>query len=167
MWAQHASYVDGQKAHLRQLFLTKNDVLCREVERSFNNMGLAWRKRRVPGSGNISAESSGDSEGIGNSKLTKFVNSSEWLEALDVELPGDSFFSPQELEKRVDDRKQKDTVIKGVEELLSEETSADIDTLSSSRLEMKFPMFRKLWRKIRSGSGSQLDSVLVWREIKS
>ncbi|KAL7553044.1 hypothetical protein ACHAWF_016289 [Thalassiosira exigua] len=159
MWAQYAA--SGQ-ADLRQLFLTKNDVLCREVERSFNNMGLAWRKRQVSSSRNDEREETDE----GGSKLTKFMTSSEWLEALDVLLPGDSFFSPAELEQRIDDRKERDTVTRGVEALLSEESFACREE-TFLRQEITFITFRKLWRKIRSGSGSQMDSIIVWREIKS
>ncbi|KAL3765025.1 hypothetical protein ACHAW5_004284 [Stephanodiscus triporus] len=99
---------------LRQLFLTKNDVLCREVERSFNNMGLAWRKRCGAASNkNACTGEVGSVTGLVNSKLTKFMTSSEWLEALDMLLPGQKFFSPQEIEQRSDERKLKDTVTRG------------------------------------------------------
>ncbi|KAL7553719.1 hypothetical protein ACHAWF_017047, partial [Thalassiosira exigua] len=181
MWAQHASNVDGTKAQLRQLFLTKNDVLCREVERSFKNMskylwyptaelycvllstygiptvGLAWRRRRDP------STDSGSSE---DSKLTRFMTSSLWLETLDAELPGEPYFTHLEREQRAEDRKANDTVLKGVEAFLSEETRTERE-VHNLRQEMAFPIFRRLWRRIKSGSGSQLDSVLVWREIKS
>ena len=41
VWAQYTEYLNGQHgARPRQLFVTKNDVLCREVKRSFNNVGL-------------------------------------------------------------------------------------------------------------------------------
>ncbi|KAL7464619.1 hypothetical protein ACHAXS_004955, partial [Conticribra weissflogii] len=38
---------------------------------------------------------------------------------------------------------------------------------SHHRQEITFSTFRVLWRKIRSGTKSQMDSVLVWKEIKS
>ncbi len=39
MWAQYHHYIDGQHgARPRQLFLTKNDVLCREVKVSTGQM---------------------------------------------------------------------------------------------------------------------------------
>ena len=162
MWAQYAQYMDGQQgSQPRQLFLTKNDVLCREVERSFNNMGLAWRKRVGPES--FDKEKKEDSD---RANVAKFLTSSEWLDALELSLPGNSFFSPSELEQRVDRRKQKDSVTKGVEDLLAGETMSEKD-ISSCRSEMTFVIFRKLWRKIRSGSGSQMDCTMVWREIKS
>ncbi len=53
MWAQYAAYLDNSEGpQPNQLFVTKNDVLRREVQRSFKNMGLAWRRRseKVPNS---------------------------------------------------------------------------------------------------------------------
>ena len=167
MWAQCASNTGGDAAPLRQLFLTKNDVLCREVERSFNNMGLAWIKRQGPDSRKVDVDGGTSlNNDTDQSKSTRFMTSNEWLEALDVLLPGQPFFTPQELEQRNDDRRQKDTVTKGVEALLSGETNIE-KVNTALREELSFPTFRKLWRKIRSGSGSQMDCTIVWREIKS
>lgn len=157
MWAQHASSAgEEEETQLRQLFLTKNDVLCREVERSFGNMGLAWKRRGVDDSNPEEYQS----------KQTHFVTSSEWLEALDNELPGERFFTQQELEQRIDDRKQMDAVTKGVESLLSEGMSIEREK-SSCRQELTYAQFRKMWRRIKSGSGSNLEPLIVYREIKS
>ena len=137
--------------------LTPNlKVLCREVERSFKNMGLAWRKR---GAGTIDVR---DTE-----EKPKFITSAEWLDRLDVELPGDRFFTGVELKQRLDKRKHNDAVTQGIEALLSEENVGKVSDTTSQREEMTFPIFRRLWRKIRSGSGSQIDGTMVWREIKS
>ena len=169
MWAQYASYFDGvQNTQPRQLFLTKNDVLCREVERSFKNMGLAWRKRSTknPSKLHLKEDIIRKEEQHQESKLPIFLTSSEWLDILDAELPGDHFFTPFELEQRAEIRKEKDSVTKGVETWLSDETD-DGKAATITRQEMTFVVFRKLWRKIRSGTRSQMDSVLVWKEIKS
>ena len=157
MWAQYTEYIDGQHgARPRQLFLTKNDVLCREVQRSFNNMGLAWRKRHDPNASTPKEVRAED--------RPKFLNSSEWLDALNVELLGEPFFTKYKLKQRFSNRKDEDSVTKGIEPLLSEE-NIDKRTTSTFCHEMPFTIFRKLWKKIRSGS--QMDSVIVWREIKS
>ncbi|EJK77940.1 hypothetical protein THAOC_00191 [Thalassiosira oceanica] len=156
MWAQYASYADvSQGPRPRQLFVTKNEVLCREVERSFRNMGLAWLKR---GASTID---------VREEDKPKFITSAEWLDRLDVELPGDRFFTGVELKQRLDKRKHNDAVTKGIEALLSEENVGDVSDSTSHREEMTFLVFRRLWRKIRSGSGSQIDGTMVWREIKS
>ena len=161
MWAQYTQYIDGQHgARPRQLFVTKNDVLCREVKRSFNNMGLAWRKRRDVTSDVV------DDKVDAEESQPNFLTSSEWLDALDASLPGQSFFTKVELKQRFDNRKNKDSVTKGIEALLSEEFEDD-STTATSRQEVTYTVFRKMWRKIKSGSGSQMDCTMVWREIKS
>jgi len=89
MWAQHTAYTNGLNgSHPRQLFLTKNDMLCREVKRSFNNMGLAWAKRHDPN--NISPAQA-------ETERPTFFTASEWFNALDASLPGQTFFTKHEL----------------------------------------------------------------------
>ena len=160
MWAQ---YVDRQQDTCpRQLFLTKNDVLCREVKRSFNNMGLAWKRRhdqQAPATAEVRVEESVE---------PKFLTSSEFLDALDVELPGTPFFTKHELKQRFNNRKDKDSVTKGIEAFLSKENAVEAAALPL-RQEMTFPVFMELWDKIQAQSGldSQIDCVIVWREIKS
>ena len=164
MWAQYNAYVDGQHgARPRQLFLTKNDVLCREVKRSFNNMGLAWKKRS-----DATTTTASEDRTKAEESRPKFLTSSEWLDALDALLPGQTFFTKYELKQRIDNRKNKDSVTKDIETLLSEEIEDEKDTTNTAfRQEMTYAVFRKLWRKIRSGSGSQMECTIVWREIKS
>ena len=164
LWAQHNAYynsrVKGER--LRQLFLTKNDLLCREVKRSFNNMGLAWAKRTSPAEGNIEEE---------EEERPQFFTSSEWFDGLDAALPGQSFFSKYELQQRINSRKHNDSVTKEIEELLSNdntevgELGKGVSTTKVLRQEMTYLVFRKLWRKIRSGS--DMECTIVWREIKS
>lgn len=131
-------------------------------------MGLAWRKRCGTASNkNAYRGEVGSVTGLVNSKLTKFMTSSEWLEALDILLPGQKFFSPLEIEQRSDERKLKDTVTRGVEALLCEE-QRNIELKDGFlRQELTFPVFRKFWRKISSGSCLNMDCTIVWREIKS
>ncbi len=49
MWASFMAYTDDcnmNKMQPKQLFITKNPVLRDEVEKSFWNMGLAFKKRK-------------------------------------------------------------------------------------------------------------------------
>mmetsp|Transcript_12027 Transcript_12027/g.24053 ORF Transcript_12027/g.24053 Transcript_12027/m.24053 type:complete len:3243 (+) Transcript_12027:98-9826(+) len=166
MWAQYASYLDDSKGpQPNQLFVTKNDVLRREVQRSFKNMGMAWRRRseEFKNNGNSITKSSKNQD----VKLPEFLTSSEWLDILDAELPGERFFTDHERESRNENRKLKDSVSTGVETWLSGGIESEKRLSSHHRQEMTFSVFRKLWRKIRSGTTSQMDSVLVWKEIKS
>eukprot|EP00985_Skeletonema_marinoi_P021962 scaffold13734_cov129-Skeletonema_marinoi.AAC.1 len=163
MWAQYHEYRQ-QGTRPKQMFLTKNEVLCREVQRSFNNMGRAWRKRIET---NDPAAIEPDWATITDAEKPEFLTSSEWLEALDVVLPGEQFFTQFELKRRVDTRKEKDSVTKGIEDYL---TGRDVDEIVSTegRDEMNFPKFLKLWkRKLRGSRRSSLNEAIVWREIKS
>jgi hypothetical protein len=174
LWAQHTAYYNSRVkgARPRQLFLTKNDLLCREVKRSFNNMGLAWAKRHdsSPTEGNIE-EAEGNIVEEEEEERPQFFTSSEWFDALDAALPGQSFFSKYELQQRINSRKHNDSVTKEIEELLSNdnaevgELDKGVSTTKVLRQEMTYLVFRKLWRKIRSGS--DMECTIVWREIKS
>lgn len=168
MWAQYAQYADKEQGSCpRQLFLTKNRILRNEVKRSFRNMGLAWRKRTTDTKG---ADGTSTDQVNNIEQESKFLTSREWLSKLDAELPGQSFFTPLELEQRLDDQNQTvDAVTKEVEDLLTVTDTSIVgkDKSAIIRQEMTYVTFRKLWKKIRSGSGSQLDSTIVWREIKS
>ena len=150
MFAQHASTIDQETNAPRQLFLTKNPVLCNEVQRSFGNMGLAWRKLQK-------THDNSDS-----TTPPKFLTSNQWLHALDVELPGERFFTTEELVQRVDGCEQ-DFIANKVEDLLANVTRGEAKAVV--RQEMTYTVFRKLWRKIHSGS--KMDCTIVWREIKS
>lgn len=162
MWAQYHEYRQKDK-HPRQLFLTKNEILAREVQRSFNNMGRAWRKRIET---NDPAAIEPDWSTITDAEKPKFLTSSEWLEELDVVLPGEHFFSQFELKKRIENRKEKDSVTKGIEDYLSGRDADEI-VAADGREEMDFHKFLKLWKRKLRSSRSSLDSAIVWREIKS
>ena len=126
-------------------------------------MGLAWRKRSK---GTSTQDITNPKEEI-SSNSPKFMTSSDWLDLLDEHLPGDPFFTTHEREQRRDGRKEKDTVMAGIEEFLSEEVDV-AKHCSIVRQEMTFHSFRrKVWRKIKGGVCTQLDAVLVWREIIS
>eukprot|EP00956_Cyclotella_meneghiniana_P007880 scaffold10483_cov65-Cyclotella_meneghiniana.AAC.4 len=96
IWAQWISSSETCEQP-RQVFLTKNNVLCNEVQRSFNNMGLAWHKR--------TQDSAAPLSGGKPDNAPKFMTSSEWLDLLDEELLGESFFTPHEREQRQEMRK--------------------------------------------------------------
>ena len=170
MWAQHTAYKNGLNgSRPRQLFLTKNDMLCREVKRSFNNMGLAWAKRDDPNNINPAEVDNAGEKPI-------FFTASEWFDTLDALLPGQTFFTKYELQQRVNARKYKDGVTKEIEAWLSEESVVDSKLANrevgstkqrTCRPLLTFTVFHRLWRKIRSSSGSEMDCTMVFREIKS
>lgn len=77
------AYVDEKasgKKRPKQLFVTKNPVLREEVEKSFWNMGQAYRKRA-----NFDAQETIDDEDQDEHYRERnplFLTSSEWLEIL-------------------------------------------------------------------------------------
>eukprot|EP00978_Attheya_sp_CCMP212_P044437 scaffold310376_cov33-Attheya_sp.AAC.1 len=166
----------SQTAQPRQIFVTKNDVLRNEVEKSFNNMGLAWQRRsdtnQKSGSDNQHIVEPYNTEDVPNkrgwTKFPLFLTSSEWLEILDTELPEKSFFTPTEIEQRSDNRKEDDDVHRGMEEFFAgDNKSNNDDGKLTNREEMTYDAFKKLWCKINSRTKTTLDPALVWLEIKS
>jgi hypothetical protein len=105
-----------------------------------------------------------------------FFTASEWFDALDASLPGQTF-TKHELQQRLNGRKYKDSsVTKEIEAWLSEENVVDgmlanreVGTTNqrTCRQFLTFAVFRKLWRKIRSSSGSEMECTMAFREIKS
>lgn len=173
MWAQYMAY-EAKGVKPQQLFVTKNDVLRQEVEKSFQNMGLAWRKKN-PSSENTGSSvdkgapvSDNCSESSPGVSTPLFLTSHEWLEILDAELPGDRFFTPIEVEERIGFRNEDDAVMRGVEALFAEdEKLGNTKGKGATRQEMTYSLFHKKWPKINSRTKSDMNPALVWREIKS
>lgn len=169
------------KVEMRQLFITKNDVLRAEVRRSFLNMGLAWRRRlghlssidsdklwkktKNKANHNIESEASPTSAN-NNITFPLFLTAVEWLDILDFELPGENFFSPNEIEYRLQTRREDDIVQQGLESFFATDAGRREETITVRR-EMNFQSFLRLWPKINSKLKAELDPSLVWLEIKS
>ena len=171
MWAQFMAY-DDERDRPRQLFVTKNDVLRKEVQKSFLNMGLAWRRKASRTNGTIPDQPDSDSTCPTSTdrgeRFPLFLTASRWLELLDGELPGTSFFTELEVEDRVTCRDQDDAVKRGVEALFAEDNEAASEKSKEVvREEMTYVIFRKKWKKINSKVKSSIDPALVWLEIKS
>ncbi|CAJ1968924.1 unnamed protein product [Cylindrotheca closterium] len=171
MWAEGISLAGSNDDDMppRQLFLTKNDVLRREVERSFKCMGLAWRKRHRS-THQAAPMRFPDDENSNSITFPLFLTSSEWLDILDGELSGERFFSSKELETRISARLKDDTAQRGLEEFFdntNRDTSGERDSKSGARKEMTFSRFCTLWSKINSKTKSKMAPDQVWLEIKS
>lgn len=163
----------------QQLFITKNDVLRQEVEKSFQNMGFAWRRKNgAPGDPSCACpDEIVDKRLLVNTDSSKsspsrssplFLTSKEWLEILDAELPGEKFFTPCEVQERIGFRNEDDAVMRGVEALFAEDQKKSrVKDQGMPRTEMTFTVFHKKWPKINSRAKSDMDPALVWREIKS
>ena len=169
MWAQYMAYTTISKGKKpRQLFITKNDILRKEVEKSFGNMGLAWRRHQnSEDSSNAQSDEQPDSTSLEQkSKFPLFLTSNEWLDIIDKELPGESFFTDKEIDERAYFRNSEDdTVQRVVEALFTNENEAQANDIT--RNEMNYKCFQKLWRKINASQKSILDPAMVWREINT
>ena len=171
MWAQYMAYIDKNKgAKPRQLFLTKNDILRTEVEKSFNHMGLAWRNRgltEVEEGGEVQDISSANNSSDTSIEFPLFLTSSEWLDLLDGELSGERFFSTDEIEQRKGSRDEDDAVHRGMEKFFSNDKTANTEQNNAARRQMTFGRFCDLWPKMKSRVKTTMDPALVWLEIKS
>ena len=85
----------GQYEHLRQLFITKNPVLCDEVKKNFQRLSHACpaAAARVAFENEVLPDKLND---INPLAFPLFVNSKEWLLFLDASLPGEPFFAKDE-----------------------------------------------------------------------
>lgn len=82
---------------------------------------------------------------------------------LDVELPGERFFTQKEVELRSRIRNSiDDGVERGIQAILA---SKNIESNGIIRNEFTFRTFLKLWPKINSRHKCDLDPAMVWREI--
>lgn len=170
MWAQYMAYVDKLKNRQpRQLFITKNGVLRNEVEKSFGNMGLAYRKRvdddvHDYNNNNVYEEKEEDTEHEADGRFPLFLTSSEWLDVLDKELPGKRFFTQKEIEIRSQSRNFiGDAVERGMYAIWKVRNGEE--KIEIIRREMDFRTFRKFWSKINARQKTELDPAMVWREI--
>lgn len=175
MWAQFMSYVEASEgAQPKQLFVTKNEILKEEVQKSFENMGLAWRRRQTMTDRSFQQNDHKKalkvdcSTEAGRRSFPLFLTSGEWLDVLDKLLPGESFFSALELEERSQCSKEYETSVElGIEAMFADKTNNINEMRESGRKMMTFTTFKRLWRKINSRVKSLFDPALVWLEIKS
>jgi hypothetical protein len=153
----------------RQVFVTKNDVLRKEVEKSFLNMGLAWKRKTGPSGEEFQRTDDSSQEQSIEIKFPLFLTASEWIDALDSLLPGRRFFTPEEIESRIETRREDDVVKRGVEAVFVEDDKFNSKKTENEqcRREMTYEEFRKKWLKITARVKTNMDSSQAWLEIKS
>jgi hypothetical protein len=156
MWSRFLAYQEAERRP-NMLFMTKSEMLKDEVEKSFQNMGLVLAHKTEKFNSYPSREH--------EQRNPMFVTSSEWLDMLDVYLPGERFFTKKEAKYRAAFRLGGD-LRRTVESLLEQDCELDQDELN--REEMTYPEFRKFWPKMNNSKPkSKIDPALVWMEIKS
>ena len=183
--------------HLHQIFITKNNVLCSEVEKNFKELCHACpaAQHRIP----LEDQSlPAKMQDVAAEAWPLFVNSRDWLLMLDASLPGKTFFNRAEdgsLLRKIDGWGEEDSHLQfipatesddesdheeedeggvgtqhGSEETKQKGKETSIKKDKDPRREITYPVFKlELWPKMKKTSKEKVDyhPTLVWTEIRS
>lgn len=181
--------------HLHQVFITKNTVLCSEVEKNFKELCHACpaAEHRKPFEDQPIPTKIQD---VDEEAWPLFVNSQDWLLMLDASLPGESFFkrtADGSLLRKIDGWGEEDNHLQFIPATESdnesdneededfngtakgnEETKARRKEPSKEerdpRREITYQVFQaEIWPKMKKSSKEKIDfhPTLVWTEIRS
>ena len=183
--------------HLHQIFITKNNVLCSEVEKNFKELCHACpaAQHRIPFEDQSLPAKMQD---VAAEAWPLFVNSRDWLLMLDASLPGKTFFNRAEdgsLLRKIDGWGEEDSHLQfipatesddesdheeedeggvgtqhGSEETKKKGKETSIKKDKDPRREITYPVFKlELWPKMKKTSKEKVDyhPTLVWTEIRS
>ena len=180
--------------HLHQIFITKNTVLCSEVEKNFKELchacpaaeqRLQFEDQSIPTK----------IQDVHEEQWPLFVNSRDWLLMLDASLPGESFFkraSDGSLLRKIEGWGEEDKHLQFIPATESDEESDDEEDeeLTGTEKENEVPTERKkeqrherdprreityhvfqneIWPKMKKTSKEKIGfhPTLVWTEIRS
>ena len=180
--------------HLHQIFITKNSVLCSEVEKNFRELCHACpaAESRIKFEGRSIPSRIQD---IHEEEWPLFVNSRDWLLILDASLPGEPFFRRAQdgsLLRQIEGWGEEDDHLKLIpatdtdEESDEEEGGEPTETGKENevpteerkeqkqqrdpRREITYQVFHgEIWPKMRKSSKEKIEfhPTLVWTEIRS
>ena len=168
--------------HLHQIFITKNNVLCSEVEKNFKELCRACQaaEQRLQYEERSTPKKIQD---VAEEEWPLFVNSRDWLLMLDASLPGEPFFKRAEdgtLERKVDGWGEDDNHLQFIpasesdvesdEEEDDEEKTKGHKDNRDPRREITYHVFQhEIWPKMKKSSKEKFDyhPTLVWTEIRS
>ena len=183
-----------QYEHLHQVFITKNTVLCSEVERNFKELcracpsaeqRLQFEDRPVPTR----------IQDVAEEEWPLFVNSRDWLVMLDASLPGETFFkrAPDgSLLRKIEGWGEEDNHLQFIpatdtddesdeddgEELTGTEKENEVPKGKRTepkeerdpRREITYQIFQnEIWPKMKKSLNEKIayHPTLVWTEIRS
>ena len=183
--------------HLHQVFITKNTVLCSEVEKNFKELCHACpaAEHRQPFEDQPIPTKIQD---VDEEAWPLFVNSRDWLLMLDASLPGEPFFkraadgsllrkiegwgeednhlqfipATESDDDRSDNEDEEEEVAgtrKGNREV-TERSKAQAKEERDPRREITYQVFQaEIWPKMKKSSKMKIDyhPTLVWTEIRS
>ena len=179
--------------HLHQIFITKNTVLCSEVEKNFKDLcracpaaeqRLQFEDRPTPKK----------IQHVAEEEWPLFLNSKDWLLMLDASLPGETFFKRAEdgtLERKIEGWGEEDNHLQFIPAFESdEESDEEKDEVTEieddykgpkdkekspeenrdPRREITYHVFQhEIWPKMKKSSKEKVEyhPTLVWTEIRS
>ena len=167
--------------HLQQVFVTKNAVLCSEVQRNFSELSYA-----CPAAAKHSEAVLSDLpyrfEDVPSSAYPLFLTSRQFLLILDASLPQPYFFERKEdgsLRREVEGWLESDSPLTplletgDVSEIHEDEEVDDMDLTEKHveydpRKEITYDCFlEKFWSAMRKNTRTEYHPTLVWMEITS
>uniref|UniRef100_A0A6J0UIH0 TPR and ankyrin repeat-containing protein 1 isoform X1 n=1 Tax=Pogona vitticeps TaxID=103695 RepID=A0A6J0UIH0_9SAUR len=177
---EHTAEVSDKLEHLHQIFVTKNHVLCQEVQRNFIELSKSSKETSHfrPLEANVFRL-----QDVTDENFPLFLTSKQLLLLLDASLP-DPFFLRNEdgsLKHTIAGWSTKDEAIisnwqeedEDTEvEYDEDEKTAEVQTRESDlRVFVTYGVFaKKIWPEMVKGrhwSGKKYNPALVWKEIKS
>ena len=179
---------EAEYEHLHQVFVTKNAVLCSEVQKNFSELSnacpAATEHSEVAGNPLPSCL-----QDVDEAAWPLFISSRDWLLILDASLPGKKFFPRADngsLLKKIAGWGTEETHLAAIEEdsdsdvddLEADEYEAAQDTdnvvakgekqLFDPRREVSYDVFaNELWPRIAKKEKVHFHPTLVWTEIRS
>lgn len=175
-----------QYEHLHQVFITKNPVLCSEVQKNFSELSHACPAAREHAE-NEDTPLPSRIQDIDDAAWPLFINSRDWLLLLDASLPGCEFFPRTEdgsLLRKIYGWGEEETHLVAIDEDSDSEgedrdeaTAEDADDVVYSRhdpksfdprREVTYVVFvSELWPRMTKKVKAQYHPTLVWTEIRS
>ena len=179
--------------HLHQVFITKNTVLCSEVEKNFKDLCRACpaAEQRLQFEERPNPKKIQD---VAEEEWPLFLNSRDWLLMLDASLPGETFFKRADdgtLERKIEGWGEEDNHLQFIPAFESDEESdeeedevTEIEDDNKApkdkekgprekrdpRREITYDVFQhEIWPKMKKSSKGKVEyhPTLVWTEIRS
>ncbi|KAK3727086.1 hypothetical protein QZH41_019746, partial [Actinostola sp. cb2023] len=178
----------GYYEHLHQMFITKNTVLCSEVQKNFKELRNACPDTKAM---TVSEDSLPNHiKDIGEEAWPLFVGARDWLLLLDASLPGIPFFqrtADGSLLRKIEGWGQEDMHLHFIpddddeEDELEEEgehahavaekedqQNPKSSKVRSNKREVTYQVFmNELWPKMKKSVKNDYHPTLVWTEIRS
>ena len=180
--------------HLHQIFITKNTVLCSEVEKNFKELCRACpaAEQRLQFEDRSTPKKIQD---VADEEWPLFLNSRDWLLMLDASLPGERFFKRAEdgtLERKIEGWGEEDNHLQFIpafelDEESDEEEDEEVTKIEDDnkrpkdkgkgpkenrdpRREITYHVFQhEIWPKMKKTLKEKVEyhPTLVWTEIRS